>query len=291
MLNLVGNTPMVRLSTEPRVFVKIEKSNPWGSVKDRPALFMIEAAEKKGLIKNGTIVEPTSGNTGIALAAIGALKNFRVILTMPENVSQERIKLLKSYGAEVILTLAERGMSGAVEKANEIVQELGAYMPNQFENPYNVLAHELTTAHEILTQMNYRIDVFVAGVGTGGTISGVGRVLKRIYADKVKIVAVEPANSPVLSKGVSGKHRIQGIGAGFVPKILDLSVIDRIETVEDEEAFETMMFLMKREALPVGISSGANVAVAMRIARELPEDARVVTIAPDGFERYMSLIP
>jgi cysteine synthase A len=291
MLNLVGNTPMVRLSTESRVFVKIEKSNPWGSVKDRPALFMIEAAEKKGLIKNGTIVEPTSGNTGIALAAIGALKNFRVILTMPENVSQERIKLLKSYGAEVILTLAERGMSGAVEKANEIVQELGAYMPNQFENPYNVLAHELTTAHEILTQMNYRIDVFVAGVGTGGTISGVGRVLKRIYADKVKIVAVEPANSPVLSKGVSGKHRIQGIGAGFVPKILDLSVIDRIETVEDEEAFETMMFLMKREALPVGISSGANVAVAMRIARELPEDARVVTIAPDGFERYMSLIP
>lgn len=291
MLNLVGNTPMVRLSTEPRVFVKIEKSNPWGSVKDRPALFMIEAAEKKGLIKNGTIVEPTSGNTGIALAAIGALKNFRVILTMPENVSQERIKLLKSYGAEVILTLAERGMSGAVEKANEIVQELGAYMPNQFENPYNVLAHELTTAHEILTHMNYRIDVFVAGVGTGGTISGVGRVLKRIYADKVKIVAVEPANSPVLSKGVSGKHRIQGIGAGFVPKILDLSVIDRIETVEDEEAFETMMFLMKREALPIGISSGANVAVAMRIARELPEDARVVTIAPDGFERYISLIP
>jgi len=291
MLNLVGNTPMVRLSTEPRVFAKIEKSNPWGSVKDRPALFMIEAAEKKGLIKNGIVVEPTSGNTGIALAAIGALKNFRVILTMPENVSQERIKLLKSYGAEVILTLAERGMSGAVEKANEIVQELGAYMPNQFENPYNVLAHELTTAHEILTHMNYRIDVFVAGVGTGGTISGVGRVLKRIYADKVKIVAVEPANSPVLSKGVSGKHRIQGIGAGFVPKILDLSVIDRIETVEDEEAFETMMFLMKREALPVGISSGANVAVAMRIARELPEDARVVTIAPDGFERYMSLIP
>lgn len=271
--------------------MKIEKSNPWGSVKDRPALFMIEAAEKKGLIKNGIVVEPTSGNTGIALAAIGALKNFRVILTMPENVSQERIKLLKSYGAEVILTLAERGMSCAVEKANEIVQELGAYMPNQFENPYNVLAHELTTAHEILTHMNYRIDVFVAGVGTGGTISGVGRVLKRIYADKVKIVAVEPANSPVLSKGVSGKHRIQGIGAGFVPKILDLSVIDRIETVEDEEAFETMMFLMKREALPVGISSGANVAVAMRIARELSEDARVVTIAPDGFERYMSLIP
>ncbi|WP_448521974.1 cysteine synthase A [Pseudothermotoga sp.] len=291
MLNLIGNTPMVRLSTEPRVFVKIEKSNPWGSVKDRPALFMIEAAEKKGLIKNGIVVEPTSGNTGIALAAIGALKNFRVILTMPENVSQERIKLLKSYGAEVILTPAERGMSGAVEKAIEIVEALDAYMPNQFENPYNLLAHELTTAHEILSQMNYRIDVFVAGVGTGGTISGVGRVLKRIYKDRVKIVAVEPANSPVLSKGVSGKHRIQGIGAGFVPKILDLSVIDRIETVEDEEAFETMTFLMKREALPVGISSGANVAVAMRIARELPEDACVVTIAPDGFERYMSLIP
>lgn len=290
MLNLVGNTPMVRLTTEPRVFLKIEKNNPWGSVKDRPATFMIEAAEKKGLIKHGIVVEPTSGNTGIALAAIGVLKSFRVILTMPESVSQERVKLLKSYGAEVILTPAERGMSGAIEKANEIVDTLGAYMPNQFENPYNVLAHELTTAHEILSQMNYRIDAFVAGVGTGGTISGVGRVLKKIYKDRVKIVAVEPASSAVLSRGVSGKHRIQGIGAGFVPKILDLSVIDRIETVEDEEAFQTMMFLMKREALSVGISSGANVAVAMRIARELPEDARVVTIAPDGFERYMSLV-
>lgn len=291
MLNLIGNTPMVRLKTEPRVFVKLERNNPWGSVKDRPALFMIEAAEKHGLIKNGIIVESTSGNTGIALAAIGALKGYRVILTMPESVSQERVKLLKSYGAEVILTPAERGMSGAIEKANEIAQQLDAYMPNQFENPYNVLAHELTTAHEILTQMNYRIDVFVAGVGTGGTISGVGRVLKKIYGQKVKVVAVEPAASPVLSKGMSGRHRIQGIGAGFVPKILDLSVIDRIETVEDEEAFQTTMFLMKREALCVGISSGANVAVAMRIAKELSEDARVVTIAPDGFEKYMSLIP
>ncbi|KAF2957955.1 cysteine synthase [Thermotoga sp. Ku-13t] len=289
MLKLVGNTPMVRLKTEPRVFVKLEKNNPWGSVKDRPALFMIEAAEKKGLIKSGVIVEPTSGNTGIALAAIGALKGFRVILTMPESVSQERVKILKGYGAEVVLTPAERGMTGAVEKALEIVRELDAYMPNQFENPYNVLAHETTTAHEILTQMNYRIDAFVAGVGTGGTITGVGKVLKKLYGERVMVVAVEPASSPVLSKGVAGSHRIQGIGAGFVPKILDLSVVDRIETVTDDEAFETVKLLMKKEALALGISSGANVAVALRIAQQLPEDARVVTIAPDGFEKYLSV--
>lgn len=271
------------------MFVKLEKNNPWGSIKDRPALFMIEAAEKKGLIKSGVIVEPTSGNTGIALAAIGALKGFRVILTMPESVSQERVKILRGYGAEVVLTPAERGMSGAIEKAHQIVRELDAYMPNQFENPYNVFAHETTTAHEILTQTNYRIDVFVAGVGTGGTITGVGKVLKKLYGERVMVVAVEPASSPVLSKGVAGSHRIQGIGAGFVPKILDLSVVDRIETVTDDEAFETVKLLMKKEALALGISSGANVAVALRIARQLPEDARVVTIAPDGFEKYLNV--
>lgn len=281
---------MVRLRTEPRVFVKLERNNPWGSVKDRPALFMIEAAESRGLIKNGIVVEPTSGNTGIALAAIGALKGYKVVLTMPENVSVERIKLLKSYGAEVILTPAEQGMDGAVKRALDLVQELGAYMPNQFENPHNALAHELTTAHEILTQMDYKIDVFVAGVGTGGTITGVGRVLKRIYGSRVKIVAVEPASSPTLSKGTAGRHKIQGIGAGFVPRILDTSLIDRIETVEDEEAMNTIKFLVKREALPVGISSGANIAVALKIAKDLSEDARVVTIAPDGFDRYLSLV-
>lgn len=281
---------MVRLRTEPRVFVKLERNNPWGSVKDRPALFMIEAAESQNLIKNGIVVEPTSGNTGIALAAIGALKGYKVILTMPESVSVERVRLLRSYGAEVILTPAEQGMDGAIKKALDLVQELGAYMPNQFENLHNVLAHELTTAHEILAQMDYKIDVFVAGVGTGGTITGVGRVLKRLYGNRVKIVAVEPASSPILSKGTAGRHRIQGIGAGFVPKILDNSLIDRIETVEDEEAINTMKFLMKREALPVGISSGANIAVALRIAKDLSEDARVVTIAPDGFDRYLSLV-
>lgn len=281
---------MVRLRTEQRVFVKLERNNPWGSVKDRPALFMIEAAESRGLIKNGIVVEPTSGNTGIALAAIGALKGYKVILTMPESVSVERVKLLRSYGAEVILTPAEQGMDGAVKRALDLVQQLGAYMPNQFENPHNALAHELTTAHEILAQMDYKLDVFVAGVGTGGTITGVGRVLKRIYGSRVKIVAVEPASSPTLSKGKVGRHKIQGIGAGFVPKILDTSLIDRIETVEDEEAMNTMKFLMKREALPVGISSGANIAVALRLAKDLSEDARVVTIAPDGFDRYLSLV-
>lgn len=290
MLNLVGNTPMVRLRTEPRVFVKLERNNPWGSVKDRPALFMIEAAESRGSIKSKIIVEPTSGNTGIALAAIGILKGYRVVLTMPESVSPERVKFLKGYGAEVVLTPAELGMSGAMKRACELAEELGAYMPNQFENPYNALSHELTTAREILSQMDYKLDVFVAGVGTGGTISGVGRVLKKLYADRVKIVAVEPASSPVLSKGISGKHRIQGIGAGFVPKILDLSVIDRIETVEDEEAFQMMRFLMKKEALAVGISSGANVAVAIKLAKEFPADARIVTIAPDGLDKYLSLM-
>ncbi len=268
------------------MFVKLEKNNPYGSVKDRPALFMIQAAESRGLIKNGVLVEPTSGNTGIALAAIGAFKGYRVILTMPESASIERIKLLKSYGAEVILTPTEEGMSGAIKRALQIVEELGAYMPNQFENPYNPLSHELTTAHEILSQMNYQIDAFVAGVGTGGTITGVGRVLKRLYADKVKIIAVEPASSAVLSKGTAGKHRIQGIGAGFVPKVLDLSVIDKIETIEDNEAFEMMNFLLKKESLAVGISSAANIAVAMKIAAE---NERVVTIAPDGFEKYLSL--
>lgn len=281
---------MVRLRTEPRVFVKLERNNPWGSVKDRPALFMIEAAESRGSIKSKIIVEPTSGNTGIALAAIGILKGYRVVLTMPESVSPERVKFLKGYGAEVVLTPAELGMSGAMKRACELAEELGAYMPNQFENPYNALSHELTTAREILSQMDYKLDVFVAGVGTGGTISGVGRVLKKLYADRVKIVAVEPASSPVLSKGISGKHRIQGIGAGFVPKILDLSVIDRIETVEDEEAFQMMRFLMKKEALAVGISSGANVAVAIKLAKEFPADARIVTIAPDGLDKYLSLM-
>ncbi|MEN3008383.1 cysteine synthase A [Pseudothermotoga sp.] len=290
MLNLVGNTPMVRLKTESRVFVKLERNNPWGSVKDRPALFMIEAAESQGLIKNGVIVEPTSGNTGVALAAIGTLKGYRVILTMPESVSVERVKLLRSYGAEVILTSAEQGMNGAIKKALELVKELDAYMPNQFENPYNPFSHELTTAHEILAQMNYKLDVFVAGIGTGGTITGVGRVLRKLYGAKVKIVAVEPAASPTISKGFASRHRIQGIGAGFVPKILDISLIDRIELVEDEEAIDMMKFLMKKEALPVGISSGANIAVAMRIAKDLPENARVVTIAPDGFDRYLSLV-
>lgn len=287
---MIGNTPMIRLKSEPKVFVKLEKYNPWSSIKDRPALFMVEAAEKHGKIKNNVIVEPTSGNTGIALSGIGALKGYRVILTMPENVNKERISLLRALGADVILTPSDKGMKGAIDRAIEIRDETGGYMPNQFENPYNPLSHRITTACEILRQTNYHINVFVAGVGTGGTITGVGKLLKELYGQKVKIVAVEPAKSPMLSKGVAGKHGIQGIGAGFIPKILDCSVIDEIVTVEDEEAIATTKFLLHKEGLTVGISSGANISVAMRIAQNMPENSVIVTIAPDHYERYLSVM-
>lgn len=290
MERLIGNTPIVRLdSVDSRIFLKLEKNNPGGSVKDRPALFMILDAEKRGLLKNG-IVEPTSGNMGIAIAMIGAKRGHRVILTMPETMSVERRKVLKMLGAELVLTPGDLGMKGAIEKAKEIAQETGAHMLQQFENPYNVYSHQFTTGPEILRQMDYQIDAFVAGVGTGGTISGVGRVLKTFFGDRVKVVAVEPAKSPVLSGGQPGKHAIQGIGAGFVPKILDRSVIDEVITVEDEEAYDMARYLAKKEGLLVGVSSGANVAAALKIAQKLGKDARVVTIAPDHAERYLSIL-
>lgn len=275
-------------SVDSRIYLKLEKNNPGGSVKDRPALFMILDAEKRGLLKNG-IVEPSSGNMGIAIAMIGVSRGYRVIITMPETMSVERRKVLEMIGAEVVLTPGELGMKGAVEKAIEISKETGAHMLNQFENPCNVYSHLFTTGPEILRQMKYEIDAFVAGVGTGGTISGVGRVLKTLFGDRVKVVAVEPARSPVLSGGQPGRHGIQGIGAGFVPKILDRSVIDEVVTVEDEEAIHMMKYLARKEGLLVGISSGANVAAALKVAKKMPKDAKIVTIAPDHAERYLSL--
>jgi len=294
LIATLGNTPMFtpsKIFERGRVFVKLEKNNPAGSVKDRPAYFMIMDAERRGLLntRNCVIVEPTSGNTGIALAMVGASRGYEVILTMPETMSVERRKVLEMLGAKIILTPGEKGMKGAVEKAKELVKELNAFMPDQFSNPANVLSHEKTTAPEILHQMNWELDAFVAGVGTGGTITGVGRVMKKLFGEKVKIVAVEPAKSPVLSGGEPGPHRIQGIGAGFIPSILDLSVVDEIVTIEDEEAFEMVKLLAKHEGLFVGISSGANIAAAIKIAEKLGREARVVTVAPDHGERYLSL--
>lgn len=298
VISALGRTPIVTLSKliDPgRVFVKLEKNNPAGSVKDRPAYFMIAVAEAQGLLDAAdparrTIVEPTSGNTGIALAMVGAAKGYRVILTMPESMSIERRKVLEMLGAELVLTPADEGMKGAIEKAKELVRELGAFMPDQFSNPANVLSHEATTAPEILNQMSWKLDAFVSGVGTGGTVSGVGTVLKRFFGSSVLVVAVEPSRSPVLSGGEPGKHAIQGIGAGFVPSIFRREVVDRIVTIDDEEAIETTRALAKHEGLLVGISSGANVAAALKIARELGEKARVVTVAPDHGERYLSLL-
>ncbi|ONN26608.1 cysteine synthase [Thermosipho affectus] len=267
------------------LFAKLEKSNLGGSIKDRPAFFMLKGALKDG-IKTKLVVEPTSGNTGIALAWIGKKLGFDVILTMPETMTKERIDLMKAFGADVVLTPSEKGMKGAIEKAKEIVNEKGAYMPNQFSNKYNVLAHKLTTGPEILRQMKFDVDVFVAGVGTGGTITGVGTVLKSIFGDKVKIVAVEPESSAVLSGRPAGKHKIQGIGAGFIPDILDLNVIDEIVTVSDEEVFEMFGYLNKNLGLNVGISSAANALVATRYSKL----GRVVTVFPDDVSKYISIL-
>ncbi|APT72604.1 cysteine synthase [Thermosipho sp. 1063] len=267
------------------LFAKLEKSNLGGSIKDRPAFFMLKGALKDG-IKTKLVVEPTSGNTGIALAWIGKKLGFDVILTMPETMTKERIDLMRAFGADVVLTPGEKGMKGAIEKAKEIVNEKGAYMPNQFSNKYNVLAHKLTTGPEILRQMKFDVDVFVAGVGTGGTITGVGTVLKSIFGDKVKIVAVEPESSAALSGRPAGKHKIQGIGAGFIPDILDLNVIDEIVTVSDEEVFEMFGYLNKNLGLNVGISSAANALVATRYSKL----GRVVTVFPDDVSKYISIL-
>ncbi|MGE5554493.1 MAG: cysteine synthase A [Betaproteobacteria bacterium] len=293
--DLIGNTPLVRLSklVEPamaEILAKVEGKNPGGSVKDRIALAMIEAAERDGKLKpGGTIVEPTSGNTGIGLAMVAAARGYRLVLVMPETMSVERRALLGAYGAELVLTPGPEGMAGAVRRAEEILAEHPDYfMPQQFKNPANPEIHRRTTAEEIWRATGGELDAFVAGVGTGGTITGVGSVLKERRPETL-VVAVEPAASPVLSGGQPGPHKIQGIGAGFIPEVLDRSLLDRIITVTNEDAFQTAADLSRREGLLVGISSGAAVYAALQVAKELGAGKRVVVILPDTGERYLSI--
>jgi len=294
VLELVGGTPMVRLNrvvdaSMAAIYAKLESRNPGGSVKDRIALAMIQDAEAKGKLKPGTvIIEPTSGNTGIGLAMVGAVKGYHVILTMPETMSAERVALLKSYGAEVVLTPAEDGMTGAVKKAEELVKRTSnAFMPQQFQNPANPEIHRRTTAQEILQGLPDGLDAFVAGVGTGGTITGVGETLKKKFAH-LQVIAVEPKGSPVLSGGEGGPHLIQGIGAGFVPQVLNRSVIDQIITVSDEDAYRLSKKLGRIEGVPVGLSSGAACFAALQVAQRLGAKKTVVTVFPDSGERYFS---
>ncbi|MBI3596909.1 MAG: cysteine synthase A [Nitrospirae bacterium] len=292
---LIGHTPMVRLNrlSPPdgaTVFAKVEFFNPGGSVKDRICLNMINEAERQGRLKPGTtMVEPTSGNTGIGLAMIAAVRGYKLILVMPESMSMERASLLSSYGAQLVLTPAWEGMRGSIREAEQLLEQNPTYfMPDQFSNPANPEIHRETTAVEIWESMNGRIDAFVAGVGTGGTITGVGEVLKS-RLPQVQIVAVEPSASAVLSGNEPGPHKIQGIGAGFIPKVLNRSIIDKIVTVTDDEAYRTAKLLAREEGLLVGISSGANVFAAQKIAKALGPGKQVVTILPDTGERYISI--
>ncbi|SCL94134.1 cysteine synthase A [Sporanaerobacter sp. PP17-6a] len=294
VLELIGNTPIVKLNKlvgkdYADIYVKLEYFNPGGSVKDRPALYMIEKAEEEGKLKKGyVIVEPTSGNTGVGLAMVGAAKGYKVILVMPETMSIERRNLFKAFGAEVVLTPGSNGMKGAVDKAEELAkQNSNYYIPYQFGNENNTLSHIETTAQEILKDLGSNIDVFIAGIGTGGTVTGVGEVLKEKNSN-VKIVGVEPKSSPLLSEGKAGPHKIQGIGANFVPKILDLDLLDDINTVSNEDAIETTRQLAREEGILVGISSGAAVYVALQWAKKLGKGKTVLAIAPDNGERYLS---
>ncbi len=294
---LIGNTPLLKLTNyinqnniQAEIYGKVEYFNPAGSVKDRIAKAMIEDAESKGLIKAGaTLIEPTSGNTGIGLAALAASKGYKIILTMPDTMSVERRNLLKAYGAEIVLTEGAKGMKGAIEKANELVKNTpNSLIPSQFTNPSNPEMHFKTTGPEIWEDTDGKVDIFVAGVGTGGTISGVGKFLKEKNPN-IKIVAVEPAGSPVLSKGVSGPHKIQGIGAGFIPETLNTKIYDEVITVENEKAFETGKALARKEGLLVGISAGAAVYAASELAKRPENKGKIiVALLPDSGDRYLS---
>lgn len=289
---LIGNTPILKLNkyTDKNIYAKLEYLNPAGSAKDRVALSMIEEAEKTGLLKPGaTIIEPTSGNTGIGLAFVAVAKGYKAILTLPDTMSIERRKLLAAYGAEIVLTEGVKGMSGAIEKANELAKEIpNAFVAGQFDNPANPLAHKTTTGPEIYRQMDGKVDIFVAAVGTGGTITGTGEYLKEKNPD-IQIVAVEPKGSPVLSGGTAGKHGIQGIGAGFVPSILNTDIYDEVITITDEEAYEEGRRFAKTEGILLGISSGAALKAASIIAdRTENKDKNIVVLLPDSGDRYLS---
>ncbi|MDY6325672.1 MAG: cysteine synthase A [Catonella sp.] len=294
---LIGHTPLVELTAieekrglKAKIIGKVEYFNPAGSIKDRIALAMIEDAEKSGKLKKGaTIIEPTSGNTGIGLALVAAAKGYKIIIVMPDTMSVERRNMIKAYGAEIVLTDGSKGMKGAIEKADELAKETpGSFIPSQFSNPANPAAHEATTGPEIYDDLDGNVDIFVAGVGTGGTLTGVGKYLKSKNKD-VKVVAVEPASSPVLSEGKAGPHKIQGIGAGFVPETLDTKIYDEIIPITNEEAFEYGREVAREEGFLVGISSGAAVAAGIKLA-ERPENAgkNIVVILPDGGDRYFS---
>jgi cysteine synthase A len=294
VLELIGQTPIVSLSNmnsqdKGEVYVKLEGFNPAGSIKDRPGLYMIEKAEEMGLLQPGSIIlEATSGNTGIGLAMAASLKGYPIVIVMPENMSEERKKILRAYGAELLLTPAAEGMPGAVKKASSMAEsDSRYYLVKQFENPANAECHEVTTAREILQQMGKGLDALVCGVGSGGTITGIARLLKR-EIPAIKIVAVEPANSAVLSGNPAGPHKIQGIGAGFIPRVLNLELVDNIIAVSDEDAIQTCRQLARQEALLLGISSGAAVFAALQLADKMGKGKKILAIAADSADKYIS---
>lgn len=294
IVETIGNTPIVKINklfgTEHEIWIKLEKANPGGSIKDRIALSMIEDAESKGLLnKDSIIIEPTSGNTGIGLALVAAVKNYKLILVMPESMSLERRKIMESYGAEFILTPREKGMKGAIEKAEELAKETpNSWIPKQFDNPANVKAHIQTTAQEILKDFPEGLDYLITGVGTGGHITGIAQVLKQKFPN-IKVIAVEPQLSPVLSGGSPGAHPLQGLGAGFIPSILDTEILDEIIQINKEEAFEFTKEAAKKEGLFIGISSGAALAAVAKKLPEIPSGSTILTINYDTGERYLSI--